>query len=191
MKIEYEATFLNIDKEDFKNKLKNSGATLVYSEFLQKRVTFNIPPNIHRHTAWARVRQEFDKVTITYKDVSGGSIEGQQEVEIISNDFNESVLLLEKLGCVKKSYQETLREKWSLNGVEIVIDEWPFLEPFVEIEGDNENDVRQVSEILNFKWSDAVFDSVTFLYKKKYNISEDRINNNTPVIVFDMENPFV
>ena len=41
MKVEYEATFTDIDKESTRTKLKDAGAILGRPEFLQKRVTFN------------------------------------------------------------------------------------------------------------------------------------------------------
>ena len=91
----------------------------------------------------------------------------------------------------KMEPMETKRELWKINGVDIMIDTWPFLETFIEIEGENEENVRHVSEKLNFNWKDAIFAPVSELYKRKYKISEDRINNNTPKIVFDMKNPFI
>lgn len=191
MNTEYEATFTNIDKDVIREKLRIAGAVLIYGEFLQKRVSVNPPTGIYTGRNWLRVRQEFDKVTVAYKEISGGSIEGQQEVEIVVDDFDQAVLLLEKLGCAKKAYQENKREKWQMGDVEIVIDEWPFLEPFVEIEGPSEVEVQRVASVLGFDWSKAVFDSTTYLYTQKYGITADRVNSDTPLIVFDMENPFV
>lgn len=71
-----------------------------------------------------------------------------------------------------------------------MFDTWPFLEPFIEIEGPSESAVQDVAEQLGLDWNDAIFGAVDELYSKVYNISKDRINNNTPKIIFDMENPF-
>ena len=43
MDIEYEATFLDVDKNDIRKKLKDVGAKLIKPEYLQKRVVFNCP----------------------------------------------------------------------------------------------------------------------------------------------------
>lgn len=94
------------------------------------------------------------------------------------------------LGCKKKAYQETKREIWAIDKVDIMMDEWPFLKPFVEIEGYNEESVKAVAQKLGFDYSDARFCSVDTIYAEKYNISKYQINNKTPKIVFDMENPF-
>jgi adenylate cyclase, class 2 len=99
--------------------------------------------------------------------------------------------ILTLLGAPKKAYQENRRELWTLGGVEITIDEWPFLEPFVEIEGSSEGIVKQTSEMLGFDYGNALFCSVTTLYSKKYGLPDTTINNDIPRIVFDMENPFL
>jgi adenylate cyclase class 2 len=78
-----------------------------------------------------------------------------------------------------------------LDGVEVTIDTWPFLEPFVEVEGSSEAVVQAVAEKLGFEWATAKFCAVDTLYSEKYDISTDQINNHTPEILFDMANPFV
>jgi adenylate cyclase class 2 len=77
-----------------------------------------------------------------------------------------------------------------LDGVEITIDEWPFLDPLVEVEGRDESEVRAVSEKLGFKWSDAKFCPAGEIYVEKYGVTPDRINNHTPRLVFGDPNPF-
>ncbi|MEK7173527.1 MAG: CYTH domain-containing protein [Patescibacteria group bacterium] len=191
MKTEYEATFTDIDKESTRTKLKDAGAILGRLEFLQKRVTFNLPDGVDMEGGWLRVRDEGDKITLSLKAVHGDGIESQKEILLTVNDFNEAAELLTTLGCNQKSYQETKRELWKLGDTEITIDEWPFLEPFVEIEGTSEKEVKSVSEQLGFNYQDALFCAVGTLYSKKYGIEEDIINNQTPKIVFDMENPFI
>ena len=63
MKIEYEATFFPVEKEEIRNKLKSLGAELVKPEFLQQRVVFYLPKGHGVEGGWLRVRDEGDKVT--------------------------------------------------------------------------------------------------------------------------------
>lgn len=191
MEIEYEATFPNIDKDKVREMLKKAGATLMRPEFMQKRVVFNIPKGHEIPGAWLRVRDEGDKITLSLKIVNGTKIEDQKEICIKVDDFEETAQLLATLGCDKKAYQESKRELWMLDNVEITIDEWPFLEPFVEIEGKSEEEVMKVAQKINFDYSKALFCDASTLYKNKYKISEDRINNHTPLITFKGENPFL
>lgn len=190
MDIEYEATFINVDKDDIRARLKKAGATLVRKEFMQKRVAFKLPTGHEIKGGWLRVRDEGDKVTMSLKVLSEGKIEGQHETQIVVDKFDKAIDLLTQIGCVKKAYQESKRELWELDDTEITIDEWPFLEPLVEIEGNSEESVKSVSEKLGFDYNDARFCSADTFYSEKYGISKDRVNN-TPEILFNKENPFL
>ncbi len=190
METEFEATFLDIDKNEVREKLKEVGAELVRPDFLQKRVVFNLPGE--RGTGrWLRVRDEEDKITMSFKSIDGDKIEDQKEINLVIDDFEKGVEFLEKITCRRKSYQETKREIWKIEDVEICIDEWPFLEPYVEIEGKSEEKVKKVSKILGFDYSKAWFCATGLIYSKKYNIPVEVISNDIPKIVFDMENPFL
>lgn len=191
MQTEYEATFANVNKDEVRKALRKAGATLARSEFMQKRMVFKFPTGHEIAGGWLRVRDEGDKITMSLKVVNGDKIEDQKEICLKVDNFVEADLFLKTIGCQQKAYQETKRELWGLDGVDITIDEWPFLEPFVEVEGASEELVRSVSEKLGFDYAKALFCAVDVLYSKKYNLATDVINNQTPEIRFDMENPFV
>lgn len=186
--IEYEATFADVNHNEIREKLEKLGAVRVKDETFFKRVTLSLPSN--EKNSWIRVRDEGDKVTMSLKSICGEGIECQKEIYLEVNDFDSAVLMLERIGCVKKAYQENKREIWEFDGVEIMLDEWPHLEPFVEIEGKNEEDVKRVCEMLEFCYEEAIFDSITKLYALKYKVLEDVINNEIPRICFDEGNPF-
>jgi adenylate cyclase class 2 len=191
MEIEYEATFDNIEKEEIRSKLKKIGAKLIKAEFLQRRTVFHLPTGHEIEGGWLRVRDEGNKNTMSLKVINGNKIEDQKELCLEINDFNKAVNFLELIGCEKKAYQESKRELWEIDGVEITIDEWPFLEPYIEIEGKTEKAVKIVSEKLGFNYKDAIFGCVDLLYTKKYGVSKEYINNLTPRIVFGENNPFL
>ncbi len=191
MNIEYEATFPNIKKDTVRARLAAVGAECTRPEFLQKRSGFHLPDGHEIPGGWLRVRNEGNKITTSLKIVDGSNIESQKELCLAVDDFDKAMQFLSALGARQKTYQESKRELWRLDEVEITIDEWPFLEPFVEIEGKSEQAVRAVAEKLGFDYATAKFCAVTTLYAEKYGISEDRINNHTPRIVFDMKNPFL
>lgn len=190
MQIEYEATFEDVNKDEMRKRLKEAGAKLMRPEFLQKRVTMNLPAGNEINGAWIRVRDEGDKITVSLKIVNGVAIYDQKETTINVSDFDKAVALLKSMGCREKAYQETKRELWILDEAEITIDEWPFLEPFVEIEGKNEQEVKKVSEKVGFDWNKALFCAIGHLYYRKYDMPEDYFNNQVPKITFEIENPF-
>lgn len=191
MNVEFEATFANINKDQIRQKLGHVGAELIRPEFMQKRVVFNLPKGHEIEGGWLRVRDEGDKVTMSLKAMSGDGIERQKELEMTVSDFETGVKLLKAIGCEEKAFQESYRELWRLGDVEITIDEWPFLEPFVEIESDSQEKVKKVAEQMGFDYSEALFDSVDGQYSGKYEISAEAVNQRTPKIIFNMENPFV
>jgi len=192
MDVEYEATFTKIDKKETREKLKRAGAKLIRPEFLQTRSVFTLPKGHEIEGGWIRVRDEGDKITMALKICAKTEkIEDQKELEFKVSDFLKAEHFLQKIGCEKKAFQESKREIWRFDDVEICLDEWPFLEPFVEIEADSEKKVKRAAQKLGFDYAKAKFCSADYLIKEKYNIPLDMINNQTPRITFDMKNPFV
>lgn len=190
MEIEFEAKFFPLDKATTQSLLQSHGAILVRKEYLQKRVTFDPPPGQSNKGRWLRVRDEGDKVTLSFKQKAGIGIESVRELSVTVDDFQKTMLMLEEIGCIRKSYQETKRELWKLEDVEVTIDEWPWLEPFIEIEGRNEAEVKKVASLLGLDYSKAIFGAVDQLYVNKYGIDKQEFNGNTPMITFATPNPF-
>src|SRR3989339_582669 len=111
MKKEIEATFLSVDKDSTRAKLKKAGFELKTPEYMMRRKTF----------------------------------------------------------------EENMREVWMRDGVEITIDTWPGLNPFVEIEGTNEKIVQEISNELGFDFGKAVFGSIDLVYEKEIGIPAETI----------------
>ena len=184
MKTEFEATFLKINKDELRSKLKEVKAELIFPEILFKRDVFE-PPNEIKG-GWLRVRQEVNKVTMSLKVVDGVKITDQKEIELQIDDYQQGVDFLSSIGAKHKSYQETIRELWRLNDTDITIDTWPGLSPILEIEGSDEKTVKSVCDILDFDYSQAYFGGVDVLYEAELKIPRNVINN-LPIITF--ENP--
>jgi adenylate cyclase class 2 len=191
MDTEWEAKFLDIDKEHLRKKLQDLGAKLVKPETLYKRSVFFLPTGHAIEGGWLRVRDEGDKITMSLKVTANGKIDAQKEVMVEVDNYDKAYQLLTEIGCVMKAYQETKREIWELNGVEITLDEWPYLEPYLEIEGESEDVVKGVAEKLGFDYAKAVFGAADQVISKKYNIPEEVINDKIPRIVFNEENPYL
>jgi len=191
MAIEYEATFTDINKDEIRGRLKEAGAILVKPEFLQQRLNFELPSGHEIKGGWLRIRQEDDKATMSLKIIDCDKIEDQKEICLYIDDFTEGLNFLRSIGCQEKAYQENKRELWSLDQTEIAIDEWPYLEPYVEIEGQSEAEVKKVSAKLGFDYNEAIFGSVDVQYNKKYKLTNDYINNTIKKITFNEPNPFL
>ena len=90
MKVEFEATYTKIDKDEVRSRLKKVGANLIKPEFMQKRVVFHLPEGHEKAGAWARVRDEGDKITMSIKQsVDNGKIDEQFETCFEVSDFDD------------------------------------------------------------------------------------------------------
>mgnify|MGYP003969465985 CR=1 FL=1 len=187
MQTEFEATILDIEVNEVREKLKKLNAKLIQPERLMRR--YNFAPHDEKGVegAWVRVRDESDKVTMSFKRIEGNKIEDQKEVCLTIDSFDEGCVFLKEIGLEQKAYQETKREFWLLKDVEVTIDTWPGLESFLEIEGQGEVVVKEVVEMLGYDYDKAIFGAVDVIYEMKLGIPPSVINNGTPEITF--ENP--
>ena len=192
--IEYEALFTDISKEALRKLLQEKGAVLMSKKKKKKRVTLQLPEGHEKYGAFLRVRDEGDKITLSYKYVGGTTIDEQQEETVLVNDFDKTVSLLHTISCNSTSYEETTRELWTLEGAEVTIDGWPHLGTLVDVEGKSEAEVRAVSEKLNFDWSTARFCTAGTLYEEKYGLGPIdlwRKTGNPTQLTFNGKNPFI
>jgi adenylate cyclase class 2 len=188
--IEFEITIPGIDIEDARQKLRQNGATLEKESHIQKHIVFNMPLERRIKGSWMRVREEADRLTMSLKIIDGGSISDQKEFFFIAQSTEDACRFFQMMGAEEKAHQEKRREIWQMGECEVTIDEWPFLEPFMEVEGPDESSVRDAVERLGYDYGRGKVCAVGTLYSEKYGIPEDIINNHTPLITFDMTNPF-
>ena len=169
MKIEYEVKVLEIDVNLIKNKLNELNA-IKLGDFFQKRYVYDFNPK--KDNSWIRLRNNGKESTLTIKEINSNKIDGTNEIEIKVDDFEKTNLLLEKLGFKAKSYQENKRISYLLNNVEIDIDFWPLIPPYLEIEGRSIEDVKTILNLLNLKNFTSINTKDVY---KKYNIDIDKI----------------
>lgn len=185
MKNEIEAKFLDIDKDSMRKRLKKAGAVLEKPEILMQRTVFDTGKD-----SFARVRDEGDKIVVTYKRITDRhSMLGVKEVNIEVNDYDDTILLLCGCGLKIKARQETKREIWKLGEVEICIDTWPWIPTFIEIEGPSEESVWDAVAKLGLKKEDATIGGVPVAYRHYFGVEPDVVNFHTPEILFDIEPP--
>lgn len=190
MKTEIEVKFCDIDLDGTREILARAGAVCEQPMRLMRRIIIETETLARRH-GFVRVRDEGNRTTLTYKQFDEASLTGAREIEVTVSDFDATVALLEQVDLVHKSFQESRRETWKLGDVEVVIDEWPHLNAYIEIEGESEEGVKRAAEKLGFGWADAVFGSVTEVYQHQYPNGSARELVNMPRIAFDEPLPEV
>lgn len=177
MNTEIEATFLEVDHDALRARLEELGATCAEPQHDMRRTVYDFPDlRLDKKAAWVRVRQEAEKITMTFKHRQSETSEGMKEVELVINDYADACAFLEAIGLTVKGVQETKREVWRLGNCEIMLDEWPWIPAYVEIEGPSEADVKSVSEQLGFDYGTALFDSADGVYQKYFDVTRTEIS---------------
>jgi adenylate cyclase class 2 len=129
------------------------------------------------------VRDEGDKITMSYKKVIDRTVHGTKEISIEVSDFDHACAILVAAQLRLASYQETRREKWMLDGAEVTIDTWPWIPTFVEIEAPSEEKLKVAAKKLELQWDGALYGSVEPAYQKYYDVTEKEIDG-WPEIIF-------
>jgi adenylate cyclase class 2 len=171
---EIEITYIDIDTKKIEEKLLALGAEKV-GDFHYKRIIFDYPDfRLDKEASWVRLRDEGDKVTLTFKKRLGENLrdkldgdEGMYERETIVSDFEATREILLKIGLTEKMYQENKRTRYMLDGVECDIDTWPLLDPYLEIEGSDWDEVYATAKKLGLKREDGKKFSTNQIYRLK------------------------
>lgn len=174
---EIEAKFLNLPP-DIRDRLTAIGANCVQPERLMRRCTLDTPERVlNAKNAWLRVRDEGDKVTMSYKQVvDNASATGTKEVTVKVDDYMNARLFLLAAGFEIKGEQESKRESWVWEDVQIEIDTWPWLPSFVEIEAPSEEKLWQVAEKLGLDRTKAQHGGIDDVYPHFYQVTPAEAN---------------
>ena len=168
MQTEIEVKFLDVNFDDVRKKLADLGAVCTHPMRMMRRSLIEEPHHSAVH-GFIRIRDEGDKITMTYKQRDDEfAMHGTKEIEVEVSDFDATVKLLEAAGWPPITYQESKRETWKLGDTEIVLDEWPWIPPYIEVEAPSEQLVRETTEKLGFSWNDKVIGSIDVIYNRDF-----------------------
>ena len=149
---------LKLDIDNIREILNNPTLEANMKKFL-------INPN-----KWVRLRKSNDKIELTTKHILNKKHSDYQnvlETEIEVSSFEEANNLLESIGICKRNYQEKIRYSFVYKDAQIEIDVWPMLEPYLEIECDNNKTIEEVLEKLGLLENEIVSTNTESLYKRK------------------------
>jgi len=193
MNTELEAKFLRVDHEVMRQKLKQAGFTCVTPMRLMRRAIIDYPDRrlqTGTPNSYIRVRDEGDKVTLTYKQFDSLSVDGAKEVEVVTSSFENTVKIFTLAGLQVVSVQESRRETWNGHDCEVVLDEWPWLDSYIEIEAVTESEIKEISARLGLDWTHAVFGDVMVAYRAQYPyLNETQTVGRVSEVLFDAPFP--
>jgi adenylate cyclase class 2 len=170
MQTQNEAKFIDVDHEDIKKRLTAIMAKLVTPKRLMRSAVLDYPDHElnRQHNGLVRLRDEGDSIKLTYKEVTEQQAGGIKQIDLAISSFEDGVELFEKLDLKVLSLQESKRETWQVENVYVRLEEWPWVNTYIEIEGPSEAKIRDVAARLGFKWSQAIFGSPTLVYAAEY-----------------------
>ncbi len=175
MQKEIEAKFLNSDHEIIRTKLSGLGARCYVPMRLMRRTTFDFPDRrLNKNGSWVRLREELDgTVELMLKSVKAQELGQTFEQPVVVNNYEAAIAFLLAIGLEIKSEQESKREVWLKDDTEIMLDTWPWVPSFIEIEGKTESAVQHLAQELGLDWSDARFGSITPVFVDAFKISAE------------------
>ena len=107
---------------------------------------------------WIRLRTTGNETTITIKKIINADKEYQiddvEELEIPIPNIDSGKELLQNLGYFPTNHQRKLRIAYDYANTEVVLDKWPKIPPYVEIEGQTKEDIIKAVKDLGYKEDD-------------------------------------
>jgi adenylate cyclase class 2 len=160
---EFEAKVLEIDSAEIALRIAEAGGSHV-ADRMMRRFVYDIRPG--EQGRWIRLRDTGSEVTLCVKEIASDSVDGTRETETTVGDFDTTHELLGRLGLVPKAYQENLRSSWLLDGVRLEIDSWPLIPPYLEIEGDDADQVWKTADRLALNRDELTSENTTAVYAR-------------------------
>ncbi|MGY2029828.1 class IV adenylate cyclase [Nocardia gipuzkoensis] len=163
MPIEHEAKILDIDPETIEQHIVGKGGRRLGERFM-RRYVYDITPG--DESKWIRLRDNGNGTTLAVKQITSDAIDGTHEVEVSVDDFAATNALLELLGFTAKSYQETKRVSFELDGAQLELDTWPRIPPYLEIEAATKDEVVRIAGLLGFAEADLTGENTIKIYAR-------------------------
>jgi adenylate cyclase class 2 len=191
MNQEIEVKFYPVKRKIITKSLSAAGAVCTKKRTLMRRAIFGGEDNPNINATYIRVRDEGDEITLSAKinAKADGAITDQKELQIVVPDFQAMVTFLKVAGLRQSNYQETYRTVWLLDDCEVMLDEWPMLEPYIEIEGPSIASLQIVAQKLDMNWDDQKIVSTDELVAMKLNITKKEALALMKNVVFDEAQP--
>lgn len=178
---ETEVKFFVRDLDPIEMRLRVLKAHLIQPRTHETNLRFDNENNdLRRSSRVLRLRQD-EKARFTFKGPSEemeGGVLGRQEIEFVVEDFSNAKLFLEALGFKPVVFYEKFRTTYELNGIHIMLDELPYGK-FVEIEGEQVQELRRIADLLEIKWENMVKAGYHALFDRaarKYGLESSRLS---------------
>ena len=177
--LEFEYLFPIFKKNVLLENLKKLNATLVHPRMKYYVTYFTIKDANY----FLRVRKEYNIVSVTRKNFpKEGEFSSEHEIKIKEGStYSEAIKFIEAIINDKtytKVEHEKYREKWSVgkNCNEVVIDEWPGLPEYVEVDCKSKESLEKMIDILD---KTVFYTSPMSYWKEFYDMKNKDFSKNS------------
>jgi len=152
---EIEIKILDINVEEIRTKLLSLGAEKTFEGDIHA-VFFDSPRNkLKNQGNTLRVRKIGEKTELCFKGKKEeGPFKIRPEIEVITNNFSNTLKILEHSGFIKSKGRRKIRESYQLNNVKFDIDFNVGIPAYLEIEAANEKIVEKYVKKLGFSMAE-------------------------------------
>jgi adenylate cyclase class 2 len=181
---EIEVRFLEIDPETIKEKALKAGFVDLGEDFFYETIFYDKDlewiKNRKVVTRFVRLRKTKDGVRLTYKNHRQDIKTSEAtEIEFTVSDMQSASDLLSELGLVAFRTQEKRRHSFKKGETMIDIDTWPKVPTYVEIEGPDEDKLKETAAALGLDWEKAEYLNAGNLIEKYYQLEVSRMRYYT------------
>lgn len=152
---------------DIEEKLHQLNAEMIHPRVYEINLRFDNETNdLLRERRVLRLRRDWRSL-LTFKGPMepGQSVSVRQELEVVVSSFETTRQILEALGYHVSVMYEKYRTTYHMNKTVIALDEMPF-GLFVEIEGDDAESIRAVSDLLGLNWEARCLEGYLALFAR-------------------------
>lgn len=168
---EVEVKLLEISPSWVEEKLTSLGAKKKFSGIVKVKYFDKENEEIRNKGDLLRVRQFEDKRTEVCYKTNKHEEDGYKvcdEYNLTGESFEEAVKLFENLGYKVTCSYEKKRTIFNYKSLEIVIDEYPQIPPFIEIEGTDTEAIEKLIKELGLEKNERSSHAIGGLIKEKY-----------------------
>lgn len=177
---EIEVRFLEIDQSALIEKLHSLNAQDFGEDFLKEIIFYD------KELTWqyakkriVRIRETKKEAFLAFKSQTEESDMVSKEIEMKITNVDKMREFLEEIGLVAYRLQEKRRHTFKLKDVIVDIDTWPKIPPYVELEGPNEDSLKQATSELGLDWKNVVLEAPRFIIERKYKIPVSKLRHFT------------
>lgn len=180
-------TKLKVDSLETVARILNDIGASFAGQKLQRDYYFD---NLSNELAYAdrclRLRieqsQNGPQIILTYKGArEKHQIKSRQEVELSIEDRDAAIHFLAGLGYEPVLVFEKKRQIWKIGNCEIALDELPEIGTYIEIEGENHEDIEKMQAKLELSTKQHIHESYAFFVRKHLK----SLNSDQTTLFFD------